>query len=676
MEADFQGYASKAGLVCSDGVTIVPGAFQHQDKQTVPLVWQHSHDKPQNILGHALLENRPDGTYAYCFFNKGEAAAAAREALEHGDIKMMSIWANELTKRSKRVIHGMIREVSLVMAGANPGAVIESISIRHGDMVEDLEDEAIIYTGLEFEVKHAADDDNKEAKHTAADDNKEVQHATGDDNNDDDDDDLSVEEVYNNFSDEEKNVVHWMIGQAMESAAAAIQQSAITTTPTTPIEEGTNTVSHNVFEKTKTKDGGNAAELLHSAMDDIVAAAKKPGETFMSSLKAWAEEHLEHGITDIETLFPDAVAIDGATPEWYKRDTEWVQPFLGSIRKSPFARIKSRWADLTFDEARAKGYIKGNLKKEQFFKVSQRTTTPKTIYKKQKLDRDDILDVDEFDLVAWLKPEMRFMIEEELARAALIGDGREADDEDKIDEEHIRPVLSDDDFYTTTVYTSVDFSSAANLRADLLETINNLILNRFRYKGSGTPNAYMSELWIGRFLTIRNGTTDERMFKSLGDLATEMRVAQIIPVEVMSDVPDVVAILLNPRDYVFGATKGGQLTTFEDFDIDYNQQKFLIETRLCGALVKPKSALVLRAPGAAATLVVPVMPTFDAITGDLTITDTTGVVYKHGATTVNAAGSPYTVDPGDTWTITATPASSSYYFATSDDDEWDFTANA
>lgn len=663
MEADFHGYASKANLQCSDGLTIVPGAFQHQDKTQVPLVWQHSHNTPANVLGHAILENRPDGTYAYCYLNGSKAADEAKELLKHGDIKMMSIWANELTKRASRVIHGIIREVSLVLAGANPGAIIDPISIRHGDTVEEVEGEAIIYTGLEFELGHAATDDA----------------GTGSTGADDNNDEIDVEEVYNNFDEDEKAVVHFMIGEALAVQAAAPVEHGATTTENNSKnieQEGSNTVTHNVFEKPKGKDGTDATSLVHSAMDEIVAAAKKPGETFMSSLKAWAEEHLEHGITDIETLFPDAVAIDGATPEWYKRDTEWVQPFLSSIRKSPFARIKSRWADLTFDAARAKGYIKGNLKKEEFFKVSQRTTTPTTVYKKQKLDRDDILDVDEFDLVAWLKPEMRFMLEEELARAALIGDGREVDDEDKINEENIRPILSDDDFYTTTVYTEVDFSSAANLRTSLLETINNLILNRFRYKGSGTPNAYMSELWIGRFLTIRNGTTDERMFKSLSDLATEMRVGQIVPVEVMSDVPDVVAILVNPRDYVMGAVKGGQITNFEDFDIDYNQQKYLTETRLCGALVKPKSALVLRAPDAAATLVVPVMPTFDEVTGELTITNTTGVVYKHGATTVNAAGSPYTVDPGDTWTITATPASSSYYFATSDDDEWDFTANS
>lgn len=663
MEADFQGYASKANLVCSDGRTIVPGAFQHQDKETVPLVWQHQHGKIQNVLGHAVLENRPDGTYAYCSFNDTPEAQHAKSLLKHGDIKMMSIWANELTQRAKKVIHGMIREVSLVLSGANPGALIEDVFIRHADgTTEEQEGEAIIYTGLEFELGHAAADDPNDGANNAADDG-----------------DLTIEEVYNSLTDVQKDVVHFMIGEAIDSAKtpAPVEHGTPTTDPIQPpnTEEGSNTVTHNVFEKPKDKEG-NSAVLSHSDMDTIVKNAKRPGETFMSSLKAWAEEHLEHGITDIETLFPDAVAVDGATPEWYKRDTEWVQPFLASVRKSPFARIKSRWADLTFEDARAKGYIKGNLKKDQFFKVSQRVTTPKTIYKKQKLDRDDILDVDEFDLVAWLKPEMRFMIEEEIARAALIGDGREADDDDKIDEDSIRPILSDDDFYTTTVYTSVDFSSAADLRNDLLETINNLILNRYRYKGSGTPNAYMSELWIGRFLTIRNGTTDERMFKSLADLATEMRVAQIIPVEVMSDVSDVVAIIVNPRDYIMGSVRGGQLTTFEDFDIDYNQQKFLIETRLCGALVKPKSALVLRAPGASATLVTPAVPTFDPETGELTITNTTGVVYKHGADTVNNAGSPYTVDPGDTWTITATPSSSSYYFATSDDDEWDFTADA
>lgn len=651
MEADFQGYATKANLLCSDGRTILPNAFQHQDTMTVPLVWQHGHNNPKNVLGHAILENREDGVWAKCFFNTTDEAQHARTLVRHGDIKFMSIWANQLMEKAKKVIHGMICEVSLVLKGANPGALIDPLTIRHSDgSVDEVEDEAIITTGIEIEVSHADSDTSN--------------------GEDDEKDGPTIAEVYDSLTDLQKEVVHFMLGEAIAQKDAEHSNSDNNShSSKDENQEGKNTVTHNVFEKKDDPDKTGGV-LSHDDMKSIVDQAKAPGHTFMSALKGYA---LEHGITDIETLFPEAVAIDGAVPEWVKRDTEWVGPFLAACRKSPFSRIKSRSADLTFENARAKGYIKGNLKKEQFFAISQRETTPKTIYKKQKLDRDDILDVDEFDLVAWLKPEMRFMIEEEIARAALIGDGRDVADEDKIDETKIRPIATDDEFYTTRVYVNVsDASSTMN------EVVDALILNRSKYKGSGTPNMYMSESWIGRFLTLRKPDSTERMYKTLGDLAAEIRVAQIIPVEVMEDayVEDIVGVIVNPRDYVFGATRGGQLTTFEDFDIDYNQQKYLIETRLCGALVKPKSAVVVISVPAAAALVVPVAPTFDPETGALTITDTTGVVYKHGATTINAAGSPYTVDPGTTWVVDATPASASYYFATSDDDQWTFTADA
>ncbi|MET0785502.1 MAG: caudovirus prohead protease, partial [Paenisporosarcina sp.] len=455
MEADFSGYATKAGLKCSDGRTIMPDAFKHQDTSKVPLVWQHGHNDPENVLGHAILENRADGVYAYGFFNKSSKADHAHALIEHGDINMMSIWANDLIERAGRVLHGAIREVSLVLSGANPGALIENVTIRHsdGDM-DTLNDEAIIYTGLtlehsstqEEEVKEEVKeeepkkvDEVKEVEEIKEDD---VQHAVGDDE--------TVQDVYDSMTDKQKQVLHFMIGEALASAGSVKQDNVGDDTTTNDDTKGS-TMKHNVFEN---KEGEKEVHVLsHDAIKGIVADAVKTG-----SLKEAVENYaLSHGIEDIDVLFPDAHAIDNV-PEFLKRRTEWVASFLGATRKSPFSRIKTLNADITVEQARAKGYVKGTLKKEEFFGVARRVTTPTTVYKKQKLDRDDMVDITDFDVVAWLKAEMRLMLDEELARAVLIGDGRDVDDEDKIKDPMganegagIRSILHEHDLYATTV---------------------------------------------------------------------------------------------------------------------------------------------------------------------------------------------------------------------------------
>ena len=653
MESDFSGYATKANLKCTDGRTIMPNAFQHQDNARVPLVWQHGHNDPENVLGHAILENRNDGVYAYGFFNESDKARHAKGLLEHQDINMMSIWANNLIERSGKVIHGAIREVSLVLSGANPGALIETVTIRHSDGDEySVDDEAIIYTGLELELKHESGALMPDAQpvDTAASANP----------------DLTVQDVYDSMTDIQKEVLHYMVGEAIDS----VQQS--------DIEENDEVIAHddkegitnmtNVFEQNG--KGGAEPVLSHSEIQQIVADASKTG-----SLRGAVENYaLSHGITDIDILFPEARSVD-TMPEWISRRTEWVNSLLGATRKSPFSRIKTISADITADEARAKGYITGNLKKEEFFSVSKRVTTPTTIYKKQKLDRDDMIDITDFDVVTWLKGEMRLMLDEELARAILIGDGRDISDDDKINTDNIRPIAYDHELYTTVINVNV-----GDANSSMQEVIDAIVLNRSKYKGTGTPNLYTTEAQIAKFLLMKD-TLGRRIYSSLSELASELRVSAIIPVEVLESDTSIIGIIVNPVDYVVGADSGGSVSMFYDFDIDYNQYKYLIETRVCGALVKLKSAMVIKSVASNAVLVSPNAPGFNESTGVLTITNQTGVVYTRtvnggSPTVVNAAGSPYAaIAAGSSITITATPASG-YYFATSDNDTWVLTRNA
>ena len=659
MEADFSGYATKAGLKCSDGRTIMPGAFKHQDQMRVPLVWQHGHTDPENVLGHAILENRDDGVYAHGFFNTTAKAVHTKNLLEHGDINMLSIWANELVERAGRVLHGAIREVSLVLSGANPGALIENVTIRHSDGGEDvIDDEVIIYTGIELdvhdEIEHKTEKKQQELEAEQKEEKQrefELTHAAGDD----DEDEETIQDVYESMSDKQKDVLHYMLGQALETTeGGSAEQSNLEQSNETD-QEGSE-MSRNVFEKEEKEE---SPVLSHSAIKEIVADA-----TRMGSLKDAVEAYaISHGIDNIDVLFPDAQAV-GNIPEFLKRQTEWVTKLIGQTRKSPFSRIKTLSADITETEARAKGYITGNLKREEFFGVSKRVTTPTTIYKKQKLDRDDIIDITDFDIVAWLKGEMRLMLDEEIGRAVLIGDGRDVADLDKINEQNIRPIAKDHELYTTTVTVNIDDSNSS-----VAEIVDSLILNRKYYKGSGLPTMYTTETTIARFMLLKD-QVGRRIYRSLDELAAELRLADIVAVEVMEEDPDTLAIIVNPIDYVMGATNGGQVSLFDDFDIDYNQYKYLIETRLCGALVKLKSAIVVKKTGAANVLATPTEPTFNG-TDTVTIPTVTGVVYKDGAGTTLTSGAK-TVASGATMVVNAVPATG-YYFATSEEDSWSFT---
>lgn len=649
MEADFSGYATKAGIKCSDGRTIMPGAFRHQDKMRVPLVWQHGHSDPENVLGHAILEDRKDGVYAYGFFNKSAKAKHSHDLLEHGDINMLSIWANQLIERASKVVHGSIREVSLVLSGANPGAVIENVTVSHSDGEDDvLDDEAIIYSGLELE--HA---DTKTEKK--------------DDSSTDDSSEETLEDVYETLSDKQKDVVHYMVGQALSTKDTAddkkdsAEHGNVDNNDNN--EEGTG-VTKNVFEQDADK-GKPAPVLSHEDVKGIMADAIKGG-----SLKQAVENHmLAHGITDIETLFPEATALTSA-PEFFARRTEWVNGVLSGARKTPFSRIKTHWADLNFDEARAKGYIKGTMKKEEFFGTASRTTTPATIYKKQKLDRDDIIDITDFDVVAWMRGEMRLMLDEEIARAILIGDGRAIDDEDKIPEGNIRPIASDDELYTVVVNVNLDDTDSSEM-----EVIDALTLQRQHYRGTGLPTMYTTETMIARFLLLKD-TLGRRIYSSLAEIATTLRVKEIVAVEVLDTMPDIVAVLVNMADYSIGADKGGQVTNFDDFDIDFNQYKYLIETRISGALTRLKSAMVVKKTASADVLVTPNAPTFDGETGVVTIVATTGITYKNGVTEATlVTGAQAALADGATLVVVATP-NAGFYLASSEDDEWTFTYHA
>ena len=678
MKADFSGWATKFNIRCSDGRTIMPDAFAHQNGMRVPLVWQHGHDTPTNILGHAILSAKSEGMWVDCFFNETPHGQHQKQCVQHKDITFMSIWANKLKEKAKQVIHGSIREVSLVLAGANPEARIMNVTISHSDDPEDitvLDEEAIIHTGLEIELDHEIEEEIPENK-------GEAKHAEGDDG--ESGSQKSPQEIYDSMNDEQQELVHALVGAVeLEKEGGDAKQDDMQHDQD---PEGKKVTRHNAFED-KGKGGGvlthdeliqkaNTGELKHDEFrhselgEELAVLLHDARESGARSVKHIVQKFvLQHGITNIEVLFPEATDVNGGPPSWITRRMEWVEPFLNATSKRPTGRIKTRTADLTFEQARARGYIKGTLKKEQFFAISTRETFPKTVYKKQKFERDDIIDVEDFDLIAWIKPEMHFMLREEIARAALLSDGRASDDPDKIDEDKIRPIATDDEFYTTQIYVNVEDASSS-----MHEVVDAVIMNRSKMKGSGSPNFYTTEYWIARFLTTRNPDTDERMFKSVADIATELRVREVIPVEVMEDYPTIVGIMVNPVDYTFGAARKGQITDYEDFDIDYNQEKFLTETRLCGALTQYKSALVINSVVAGAALVLPNDPTFVEETGVVTIVATTGVVYKNADTDATlSTGAQAALDPGDTLNVYAVPSSASYYFADSDVDDWAFT---
>ena len=566
---DFSGWATRNNLKCSDGRTIRKDAFKDNNGQKVPLVWNHQHNEPFNILGHALLENREEGVYAYCTFNDTEAGQNAKQLVEHGDVSALSIYANQLKQHGGDVIHGSIREVSLVLAGANPGAFIDSI-ICHG---EESEEEAIIYTGEDISLSHADNEEIKEEK--PMEDTKKVENKT---------DNKTVKDVFDTLTEEQKTVVYALIGQALESAGVTDENDEND-------DEEDNNMKHNVFDQDEMMQG-NA--LSHSDMEEIFSDAKRTG----SLKEAFLAHNATYGIDQIDTLFPEPKSMN-TPPEFIKRDTNWVAGVINGVHHTPFSRIKSMFANITEDEARAKGYIKGKLKKEEVFTLLKRTTTPTTIYKKQKLDRDDIIDITDFDVVAWIKSEMRMMLDEEIARAILVGDGRLTSDDDHINEANIRPIWKDDDLYTIKTKITVGASATDDDKAKAV--IKAAVKSRKNYKGSGNPVLYTTEDFLTNCLLLED-TQGYRLYKSEQDVATAMRVSRIVTVPVMENLTrtdseskerTLVGIIVNLNDYNVGADKGGAVNMFDDFDIDYNQQKYLMETRCSGALIKPYSAIAL-----------------------------------------------------------------------------------
>lgn len=669
---DFGGYATKAGLKCSDGRTIMPDAFKHMDGMKVPLIYQHTHGDPENVLGHALLEARDDGMYAYGFFNKSPKAVAAKESVLHEDIDSLSIFANQLKETAKRVTHGVIREVSLVLAGANPGAKIDFIAIQHGDGdITVSDEEAVIHTGLQLDLD--PDEDQKDDKSDEdEEDDEDISHA----DDGDEDGDLTILDVYDAMTEEEQNVVHYLVDRAVQSAT---KDGAAAHSDDQPGEddlvhkEGADDMSRNVFDQTDVKDGGNNTkkhELSHDALQGIFKDAEKRG-SLKAAVEHYAVNNLEHGITDIDTLFPDAKMATG-TIELEKRRTEWVSTVLNGTRHTPFSRIKTFTADLTQDEARAKGYIKGNYKIEEWFGVTKRTTGPTTIYKKQKLDRDDILDITDFDVVAFLKAEMRLMTEEEFARAVLIGDGRDVTDEDKVkdplgaaDGNGLRSILNDHELFVTTLNVNVDDANSS------YEEVVDAVMDGFEYyKGTGTPTFFTTIPHLNKFLKARD-LQGRRYYANRQEVADALGVSKIVTVEPMKEIAGLIGIIVNLDDYNVGTDKGGELTMFEDFDIDYNQQKYLLETRASGALVRPKSAIVIKATEADDVLATPQKPAFNADTGVVTIPTVTGVVYKNGSGTTLTAGDQTALAAGASTTIYAVPATG-YFFADNQNDSWPF----
>ena len=657
---DFSGWATRNDLKCSDGRTIRKDAFKHNDGQKVPLVWNHQHNEAFNVLGHALLENRNEGVYAYCTFNDSESGRNAKELVEHGDITALSIYANHLKQDGGNVLHGDIREVSLVLAGANPGALIENV-ITHGDTSED---EAVIFTGEEISLAHEDYDEDvlstlTEDQRSAVnflisqalknegkeDDSNTVSHADGEETiadvwntlsekqknviyfiianltNDGEmsqsdanadfmshaDGEETISDVWNTLNEKQKNVVYFIIAKLTEDGEMSQSDTNNGENNQNEESEGGENIM-NVFEQNGQQQNNNT--LSHADMETILNDAKRLG-SLKEAFLAHAEGDIEYstktatyGIDGADWLFPEATNLN-PTPSFIQRNMDWVQKVMRGVHHSPFSRIKSVFADITEDEARAKGYIKGKLKKNEVFTLLKRTTTPTTIYKKQKMDRDDLIDITDFDVVAWLKGEMRMMLDEELARAFLVGDGRLSSSDDKINELNIRPIWTDDDLFTIKKLVEVELASASE--SDIAkEFIRSVIKSRKDYKCSGNPVLYATEDLVTDCLLLED-TTGRVIYDSVSKLASVLRVSDIVTVPVMEDLTrtttegktrNLLGIIVNLADYNVGADKGGAINMFEDFDIDYNQQKYLIETRCSGALTKPYSAIALETENA------------------------------------------------------------------------------
>lgn len=572
---DFCGYATKNDVKCSDGRIICRDAFKDDSGKTVPLLYQHLHDDPTNVLGHAVLENREDGVYAYCIFNNSEKAQVVKELVRHKDLDSLSIYANRLKQSGERVVHGVIRELSIVLAGANPKATIENISLAHADgsPAGELEDEAIIKANI------ILDDSEDDIEHADSDESK------------------TVGEVFNTLTDEQKEAVYSML---LDVAGDGIEHS----------DEGGEDMKENVFEKHEKTDKNT---LSHDAIKSILQDAR---DSKASSLKELfmaaegAEKFLAHaasedmpngepgvdyGIRDIDFLFPEYRNVRNE-PDMIKREDAWVAGVIAGTHKTPFSRIKTMTVDVTDDAARARGYKKGHLKKEEVIKLAKRVTGPTTIYKKQRLDRDDIIDITDFDVVSWLKKEMQMMLREEIARAILLGDGRDPASDDKINEENIRPIYKENEAYA--YHVDVDLGDEDN--AAYISLVEQIAESMLDYKGSGSPVLYTTKKHHFKMKRVKD-QLGRRIYQSEQDLLDELGVTRIVEVEPMEGVKDsdtnkdLVGIIVDLRDYTIGTNRGGQTTFFDDFDIDFNQYVYLYETRFSGALTRIDSAVIIEA---------------------------------------------------------------------------------
>lgn len=575
MEYDFSGWATKNNIECSDGRTIVKDAFKINDGMEVPLVWQHQHNDVDNVLGHMRLENREDGVYSYGYFNNTEKASVAKELINHGDITSLSIYANNLKQKDGKVFHGNIREVSLVLAGANPGAFIDYV-IQHGETIDDAE-EAVLYLDLGFDnedrvVEHK--ESEKVKKNEDIKEPKKEETLKSLKKNEEDDLERSAKDIFEGMTQVQKDAVYAIIGQIVED------------TDKNKEKEDEEEMKHNVFDV-----DDNTEVLQHDDMMDIIADGKKYG-----SLK---ESVLQHGIENIGVLFPDAKSVD-EQPVTISRPMDWVNSIMSGVKRTPFSRIKSSTIDVTGEAARAKGYTKGKKKTEEIVTALKRSTDPTTIYKKQKLDRDDVIDITDFDVVSWIKKEMRIMLDEEIARAILIGDGRVASHDDKIEETKIRPIWTDSDVYTLKETVATPTSDSDEDRAKAF--IRTAIKARKNYRGSGSPTLYITEDMLTEMLLLEDNN-GRQIYDSETKLATALRVSKIVSVPVMENqtredggkTKQLMGIIVNIHDYTVGADKGGSVNMFDDFDIDYNAQKYLIETRCSGALTTPASAIAIEA---------------------------------------------------------------------------------
>ena len=580
---DFAGWATRNNVRCADGRTIMQNAFKENDGQKVPLVWNHRHDDPYTVLGHALLENRDEGVYAYCKFNNTESGQNAKELVQHGDITSLSIYANRLQQDGGNVIHGVIREVSLVLAGANPKAVIRNV-IQHG---EELNDEAQIYFDEPLALEHA-DEDKKEKEKTMVEEKKEEEEKTMADEKKTAENEETIADVIATFNEKQKKVFYGLVGQVLSEKENNNES------------EEDNFVKHNVFDR---DDENQENVISHADLQEVLKDAKRNGSLRESAIQHGLEDlqymaHADYGVDPVDYLYPDARNVT-ATPQMIQRDTAWVGKVMQGVHHTPFSRVKSLFANITADEARARGYVKGNRKLEEVITLLKRTTTPTTVYKKQKMDRDDIIDITDFDVVAWLKGEMRGMLEEEIARAILVGDGRSSSSDDKINEMNIRPIWTDDDLYTIKAAVTPAQNATAEDTAKLM--IKQIIKARKDYKGSGNPTLFTTEDMLTDMLLIQD-TTGRDIYDTEEKLRTKLRVKEIVTVPVMegltrtdgeSKTRKLAGIIVNLNDYNVGADKGGAINMFDDFDIDYNQEKYLIETRCSGAMIKPYSAIAV-----------------------------------------------------------------------------------